>query len=479
MTLPEQIYCPFCRKKISFSKFKEYSLCPLCGSRIETFEVLSPVDTNLVPEVMPVLFKLGNCKVLELIGKGGMGEVYKGWHPKTDQFVAVKVLSFFLTMDPDFIERFEREAKILSTLNHPNIVKFIDQGLEDKTYFYLMELVEGKTLDQLLCMPQPLTPLEISRIFSQICQGLHYAHEQGLVHRDVKPSNILLTSEMVVKISDFGLVRVVNTSASTAQKSRLTQTGMRLGTQDYISPEQKKDSKSVDYRADIYSLGVMLYKALTGEVPEGRFPLPSQLNPMLDRRFDFIIEKALQPLAERRFDSAKTMAEVLKEISAELEGDSSRIRLLLSRDLPPKEDRLDRIFTQKKPRILIADDDPECIELLSEYIQDIFPGVEIFTSENGEDTVKSAQEHNPDVILLDVLLPKMDGIETCHVIRQDPTTAQIPILMVTAAFDNETLKKDAYLAGTDDFIGKPLSFPEIQTKIKKALTLRYYQRTPL
>src|ERR1700686_1844296 len=213
---------------------------------------------------MPLSFgtRLGHYEVLAPIGAGGMGEVYKARDTKLDREVAIKVLPAALAQDSERLARFEREAKVLASLNHPNIAQIY--GVQDRAL--VMELVEGDS-------PKGPLPFEEAwKIASQIVAALEYAHERGIMHRDLKPANILVTSEGVVKLLDFGLAKAFTNqrepSASPENSPTLTlgatEVGVILGTAAYMAPEQAR-GKTVDKRADIWSFGVVLYELLTGE----------------------------------------------------------------------------------------------------------------------------------------------------------------------------------------------------------------------
>src|ERR1700693_986154 len=206
--------------------------------------------------------RLGPYEILAPIGKGGMGEVYRGRDTKLDREVAIKVLPHLLANDPERLARFEREAKVLAALNHPNIAQIY--GLEQRAL--VMELVPGETLKG----PLPLeTALNYAK---QIAEALEAAHEKGITHRDLKPANIMITPAGAVKVLDFGLAAVTQPSAasegdpanSPTLTIRATQAGMILGTAGYMSPEQAR-GKTVDKRADIWAFGVVLYEMLTGQ----------------------------------------------------------------------------------------------------------------------------------------------------------------------------------------------------------------------
>src|SRR6516165_7076486 len=199
-------------------------------------------------------------ELTHLIARGGMAQVYRARDRLLDRPVALKVLFPELSVDRAFVERFRREAQAAANLSHPNIVPVFDWGEDAGTYFIVMEFVDGQPLSAVLRDPQRLPPGQIAQIGASVAAALAFAHRHGVVHRDVKPGNVLITPEGEVKVTDFGIARAVNTEES------LTQTGAVMGTAAYFSPEQA-EGKTVDARSDIYSLGVVLYEMAVGRPP--------------------------------------------------------------------------------------------------------------------------------------------------------------------------------------------------------------------
>jgi tRNA A-37 threonylcarbamoyl transferase component Bud32 len=247
-------------------------------------------------------------EILELLGQGGMGAVYKARQPTLDRVVAVKVLPPEAGRDPAFAERFQREARALARLGHPNIVAVHDVGQAGDFYYFVMEYVDGVNLRQLLRDGQ-LSPEQALRIVPQICDALQYAHEEGIVHRDIKPENILLDRKGRVKIADFGLAKLLGHDAG-----NFTLTGSRqvMGTLYYMAPEQVERPLEVDHRADIYSLGVVFYEMLTGQLPVGRFPMPSE-KAGTDAFLDSVVLRALEREPERRYQRAGEVKTAITE----------------------------------------------------------------------------------------------------------------------------------------------------------------------
>jgi tRNA A-37 threonylcarbamoyl transferase component Bud32 len=247
-------------------------------------------------------------QVLELIGQGGMGAVYKARQTKLDRIVALKLLPPEWGSDPAFAERFTREARTLAKLNHPHVVAVYDFGEAGGLYYLVMEYVDGPNLREVLNAGR-LSPEQALAVVPQVCDALQYAHEEGVVHRDIKPENILLDRRGRVKIADFGLAKLLN-----RPRAEFTLTGSRqvMGTLDYMAPEQRHSPLQIDHRADIYSLGVVFYEMLTGELPLGRFAPPSQ-KAAVDARLDDVVFRALETEPERRYQS---ISEVKSEVEA-------------------------------------------------------------------------------------------------------------------------------------------------------------------
>ena len=247
--------------------------------------------------------------VLGLIGAGGMGAVYKARQPKLDRTVALKILSADLAKDPAFAERFNREGRILARLNHPHIVSVFDFGKQGPFLYLLLEYVDGVNLREAMQAGE-FTAGDSLALVQDICAALKFAHDEGILHRDIKPENVLLDSRGRVKIADFGLAKLVGKDAS--EDITLTQQGAVMGTLHYMAPEQLETPLDVDQRADIYSLGVVFYELLTGELPLGRFALPSGKS-SLDPRIDDVVLRALERKRELRYQS---VGEVKTDVDA-------------------------------------------------------------------------------------------------------------------------------------------------------------------
>ena len=270
----------------------------------QTEEEVGPKGTIVIspkPEAPPIdqLAKLfPQFEILEFLGQGGMGFVYKARQPRLDRLVALKVLA----PDPEnrgrFAERFEREAQALARLSHPNIVAVYEFGEAGGLYFLAMEFVDGANLRNLI-RGQALKPEQALAIVPAICDALQFAHTNGIVHRDIKPENILLDKQGRVKIADFGIAKM----SGQERREALTAEQQAIGTPHYMAPEQIERPTQVDHRADIYSLGVVLYEMLTGELPLGKFALPSK-KVQVDVRLDDVVLRALEKEPARRYQQA-------------------------------------------------------------------------------------------------------------------------------------------------------------------------------
>ena len=257
---------------------------------------------------------VGPYRLIEKLGKGGMATVFKAYHPSLDRYVAIKALHPAFMEHPGFLERFEREAKVVAKLEHPNIVPIYDFSEHEDRPYLVLKYVPGETLKARL-EKSKLTYKETRHIFRVISSALAYAHQEGVLHRDVKPSNVLLDKTGGVYLADFGLARIAETSQTTLSGQ------MMMGTPHYISPEQAKGLGNLDNGTDIYSLGVMMYELLVGEVPfqadtpfsvihdhiYSPLPLPRDMNPDLNEEMERAVLKALAKKREDRYASVSEM----------------------------------------------------------------------------------------------------------------------------------------------------------------------------
>ncbi len=267
---------------------------------------------------------IGKYRVLEALGRGGMARVYRAYHPQLDRYVAIKVLRSDLLEEQDLLARFQREARAIASLRHPNIVQVFDFDTFAGNYYMVMELLEGDSLRARLNgyrsagqrMPLP----ELMQIISAVLKGLGYAHSQGIIHRDIKPANIMLTRQGEAVVTDFGIAQILGSNQMTAS-------GLLMGTLSYMAPEQGLHG-SCDQRSDLYSLGIVFYEMLTGYTPfqadtplailmkhlNDPLPLPRKIDPDLPLALEQIVLKALCKEPADRYQTAQEMSAALEKI---------------------------------------------------------------------------------------------------------------------------------------------------------------------
>ncbi len=262
------------------------------------------------PDLETLARQFPQLEILEHLGQGGMGIVYKARQRELNRLVAVKILPPSVGEDPAFAERFTREAQALAQLNHSNIVQVYDFGRTDEFFYFVMEYVDGVNLRALI-RGGKLRPEEALRIVPHICEALQFAHDEGIVHRDIKPENILIDKKGRVKIADFGLAKLLGRASADLS---LTGTGQVMGTLGYMAPEQLRQPNSVDHRADIYSLGVVFYEMLTAQLPIGRFEPPSK-KVQVDVRLDEVVLRTLESEPDRRYQHASEVKTDLETIA--------------------------------------------------------------------------------------------------------------------------------------------------------------------
>jgi serine/threonine protein kinase len=336
--------CPNCGKPVPTSALQ--GLCPECmlqlgaASQTDTGGETGPHGTRVTkapPPLDEIARHFPQFEILECLGRGGMGVVYKARQPKLNRIVALKILAPEKVAETRFAERFEREAQALARLNHPNIVTVYDFGETDGLYYLTMEFVDGASLRQLL-QTRKIAPEEALAIVPKICEALQFAHDQGVVHRDIKPENVLLDKRGRVKIADFGIAKIVGEAgragsplpaeapqpenamhpAGAGRPTAPFTQDQILGTPNYMAPEQVEHPQTVDHRADIYSLGVVFYEMLTGELPLGKFQPPSRAcgKVQIDVRLDEIVLRALEKKPELRYQQASVLRTDVETVAA-------------------------------------------------------------------------------------------------------------------------------------------------------------------
>jgi serine/threonine protein kinase len=266
---------------------------------------------------------IGKYRLLEALGRGGMAQVYKAYHPQLDRNVAIKILRADLVEQEEFLSRFRREAHAVSGLRHTNIVQVFDFDVQDDLYYMVMELLEGDTLrahmNEYRVRGQRMPLPEVVSILNDVLSGLAYAHSEGVIHRDIKPANIMLTKKKQAVLTDFGIAQIVGST-------QYTVSGALMGTLNYMAPEQGLKGLC-DSRSDIYSLGIVLYEMLTGYTPydadtplailmkhlNDPLPLPSQVDPTIPAVLENVVLKALAKDPDDRFQNAREMVAALQQ----------------------------------------------------------------------------------------------------------------------------------------------------------------------
>ncbi len=277
-----------------------------------------------VPSLESIVAAFPQLEVEGLIGRGGMGAVFKARQPRLNRFVALKILPEKLASQPAFASRFAQEGQLLARLAHPNIVAVHDFGQAGGFFYLIMEYVDGVNLRQAL-QASRFTPAQALAIVPKICDALQYAHDEGVLHRDIKPENILLDQKGRVKLADFGIAKLVQAgseehgdaspdAAEAGRPESLTGAADQLGTPAYMSPEQRERRSPIDHRADIYSLGVVFYELLTGQLPTATLVPPSQ-HGAIDPRVDDVVRRALATPPHERYPSVRDLKTQLEEIT--------------------------------------------------------------------------------------------------------------------------------------------------------------------
>ncbi|MFT5323838.1 MAG: serine/threonine protein kinase [Planctomycetaceae bacterium] len=344
--------CPRCGAAVDADVAS--GICPSCllkQAALGTAADSIPATPWTPPSVEDIAGEFDQLEIMELIGHGGMGAVYKAKQKSLGRLVALKILAPQHADNPDFADRFSREGKILAEVNHPSIVTVHDFGRAGDFYFLLMEYVDGVNLRQAMTAGR-LTPKQALAVVPPICEALQFAHNRGIVHRDIKPENLLLDKEGRIKIADFGIARMLRTDSddvlppessnaddvepnsldSVNRPEELTRDAV-LGTPRYMAPEQRDEPGEVDHRADIYSLGVVLYEMLTGELP-GATLLPPSRRVEIDVRLDEIVMRALDQNPELRYPNATEFRNEVETVVRTPTDQPSRLNETFARSTP-------------------------------------------------------------------------------------------------------------------------------------------------
>src|SRR3954447_5070049 len=327
------MFCSRCGSEITGkSKF-----CPSCGLDLMATTPVHAIATGVLQELDLVRESLAaEYEIIEELGRGGMAMVYRARDRQLDREVAIKVLPFSLAFDREFVERFQREARTSAKLEHPNIIPIYRVGKAGRIIYFVMKFLRGKPLSSVLGARGSLPPLEIRRTLAEVSRALAYAHKKEIVHRDIKPDNIMFDEHGHAVVTDFGIAKAVS-------GGKLTGTGMSIGTPHYMSPEQAK-AQPLDGRSDIYSLGVVAYQCLTGSVPydgEDSFsigykhitePIPTPSLVTADERRLFEVIKRM--LMKDPFDRYQTCEELIASFQGQPIAATGAVRTSMATVMP-------------------------------------------------------------------------------------------------------------------------------------------------
>jgi len=443
--------------------------------------------------------KIGKYEIQGELGEGGMGVVYKGFDRAIARNVAIKAINK-ASVDAQelkyILERFRVEAQAVGRLAHPRIVQIYDYGEDDETAYIVMELINGKTLRQHLAQEASYEIREIGEIIDQVLQGVGHAHSEGVIHRDIKPGNIMINSDGRIKISDFGIARI--------DSSNLTQVGEILGTPYYMAPEQFIGA-AVDRPADLYSVGVIAYELLTGrkpfagknyevmqqvlnELPADASQLPPALPPLMDR----VLQKALAKKPGDRFQSAREFAEAFREaIDATMvtvanasvppraapDGAAllSAARLLSTNSMKAAssapaafsgDSAISLDESVKKARVLLIDDEERILTALKSLFRDRY---HVFTTTDGHKALDFIRRYHMHVIVSDQRMPEMVGVE---LLRQSKDISPRSVrILLTGYSDLAAIVGSINDGEVYRFISKPWDNNDLQTTIAEAVTI--------
>jgi CheY-like chemotaxis protein/tRNA A-37 threonylcarbamoyl transferase component Bud32 len=425
------------------------------------------VADNLIDNAQSV----GHYRVIQMLGRGGMGEVYLAEDSKLRRKVALKILPKERRDDEERRKRFEREARALAAINHPNIVTLYSLEEWRGIRFITMEWVDGRTLSEILNVSGPFSLTDLVDIGVQAAEGLAEAHDHGLIHRDLKPQNIMITAGGRAKILDFGLAKEVESvppfqdaSCPETLDEDLTAEGTLIGTSCYMSPEQVL-GKELDLRSDIFSMGTVLYEMATAT---RSFPAPTpvsslaqllwseprpmlELRPQMPAELDRIVRRCLHKERSRRYSDARSLAQDLRTLRGGLEASEQPGAALAC----------------ASTRLLVVEDEPALARGLADNFRN--EDYEVRIVHRGDEVLPAVAAFRPDLLVLDVMLPGQTGLDVLKNLRAGGNA--VPVLMLTAKADLVDRVVGLEL-GADDYLTKPFAVRELLARVRALLRRR-------
>lgn len=474
------------RQEVTTCQDKDSLLALLVENRLLTQYQADRVDAGKMHGLI-----LGNYRVLDRIGRGGMGTVYKAEHLRMRRPAAIKVLPLHPSTDERLLRRFLMEMRTIAQLKHPNIVEAIDDGHlagealgHPSVHFFVMEYVPGHDLDELVAQKGPMCPEQACNIIYQVASALAEAFQHNVVHRDIKPSNIRVTADQQAKLLDFGLVRRFH--------HRITEHGTVLGTLDYIAPEQAHDASNVDIRADIYGLGGTLFWCLTGRTPfqaDGSLaaslqrrthqkpPSLQAANPMLSTELDALVARMMACKPDDRYPTPQALMKALLPFLKSGTSDSfymppSPDKANPSPEQSPTSSLPDFTVGAKPPRVyrvLVADDARMVRSFCAHTLQEA--EIESDQVENGAQAYAALTSKPYDLLLTDWMMPEMTGLELCQKVRENPPSPNFKIILFSSEVTDDSVAK-MLACGADDFLPKQFSPVQLVARVQAALRLK-------
>ncbi len=411
----------------------------------------------------------GRYRIDGKVGDGGMAVVYRGWDTVLNRVVAVKVLREQYASNMQFLRRFQREAQSVARLAHPNIVSVYDVGRDGETWFIVMELIDGADLAAFIRERAPFTVAATTEIMAQVMSALDYAHMRGLVHRDLKPHNILIDSRGTAKVVDFGIAKDVNDVA-------ITDLGTLLGTVAYISPEQAT-GVSITTASDIYSAGVIVYEMLTGRLPftgttgvsvaiqhvHNAPPPPTIFNVKIPHAVETVVLKAMAKVPECRYLSGAELVAALRRAATELpSAPASQSGGGIATAPRSPETSAVPVMPKTPIRVLVVEDEADIRRLIEIKLK--ASGFAVLTAADGKEGIAKALDERPEIMLCDVMMPGKDGYAVVREVRQRLGENAPVILMLTARGEQADMVRGLN-SGADDYIVKPFNPQDLVARI--------------